>query len=91
MTRDLLDSFVRGARDAQADVLVSASPDDVQRHVSGVLRAERARLVLVSPDAAAPPWSCGADLAAADIELQLTIGIRGPRKLFIVVLDDRRT
>jgi len=185
---DLVSTFANTARAAEAHVSVTTNDAEARTCVADILRREGARLVMVSPGAAAPPWSIGAEttggaravtrsparsdrdelLAAgagitvaahaiadigtlvlcasdgdhrldslvppvhiallrasaivpdlevafarfaadrrferhsavtfvrgpsrtADIELQITIGVHGPRALHIVVLDDRRS
>ena len=66
---DLLDSFARAAREAQAEVVVATTYDDARRRVTEILRAEDARFVMVSPDAATQPWSCGDDLPTAGLRV----------------------
>jgi len=56
---DLLDTFVRAASAAKADVLVATGAADARARVSDILRLEGVRVVMVSPDAAAAPWSLG--------------------------------
>lgn len=60
---NLIDAFIRNATDAQAGATVVRSPDAARARVAGILRDVGARLVMVSPDAVAPPWSCDATLA----------------------------
>jgi L-lactate dehydrogenase complex protein LldG len=66
---DLVETFTRAATDAQTVVSVVPSPDAARARVAEILRAEGARLVTVSPDAAAPPWVCDATLATGGARL----------------------
>ena len=59
---DLIDTFTRAATAADAVVSVVPSPAAARDRVAEVLRACDARLAMISPDAAAPPWACDATL-----------------------------
>jgi len=65
----MIETFARNAAEAQAVVALVRSPDEARTRVADILGDARAHLVIVSPDAAGPPWSCGDTLASAGVRV----------------------
>ncbi len=80
-TQQVVETFVRNAEAAQAVVSVVPGVADARRRVGEILLADRARSIVVSPDAASEPWSCAALPGLPDVRAvvrQTASSERGP-------------